>query len=277
MKRSPLTHNRNHCARRYIALLIAPALVFSSALSLGSETTPAAGKEFLAALGCGRVAPDQPALAPVLIAGPYSVLLIGSSSTDGIGASRAENGYPARTGFHLNQQEAKAPIVFDARGIGGEKADAALTRLTEGLASSRPDVLVWQVGTNDALANVPLSSLGKTIEEGLARARQQAVPVVLIDPQHFPRIEDNKHYADTVTLIGKLAGEHGIPVVHRYQRMRQAIAMDASLATALLAADGLHMSDLGHECLARDLAAVLAPAFANDQTSTVASAGKAKP
>lgn len=271
--------------RGALAALFALALGLAPASSGEVETAAIQRDDILAALGCGLRAPDRATLAPIITFGPYSALLIGSSSTDGIGASHPKNGYPARTSFHLNQQAGQpteaARITLEAAGIGGEKSDAALARLAAKLGESRPDLLVWQVGTNDALGNVPLAALQDTIEQGLAIARRQAVPVVLIDPQYFPRIKDNEHYARSVDLIERIAATHDVPLIQRYQRMRKAEGMGSGVMAALLAADRFHMSDLGHECLALDLATALkdafAPALPDEPADTMASAGKAKP
>lgn len=220
----------------------------------------------LADLQCGIVGETLPAAVSEATGEEFTVLMIGSSSTAGTGAGGAENAYPARTAHHLNAPGRAPAIRAVARGIGGERAHAAAARLERAILEIMPDIVVWQVGTNDALGNVPLGELVVTLEKGIATARAHGLPVVLVDPQFFPRISDDPNYAQTVQFIGAFGAREGVPVVKRYARMKRALSFGESAMTALLAKDRFHMSPLAHECLALDLAAVLAPALGKNAT-----------
>lgn len=186
-----------------------------------------------------------------------TILMIGSSSTSGVGADGALHAYPARTAVHLNARNHPAKVHVVAKGIGGERAKAAVQRLANAIQDTAPDIIVWQVGTNDALGKVPLEELSETLQKGFAIIQAHKLPLVLIDPQFFPRILNNQNYTNTVELITRTAENHGLPVVKRYQRMKQALGHDDDLMSALMAKDRFHMSRLGHECLALDLTATL--------------------
>ena len=81
---------------------------------------------------------------------PNDILAIGSSSTEGVGASSPANSYPARLEAEL---ESETGVDFDVKnaGVGGELAAKTLERLRRALKSGWARLVIWQVGTNDAL------------------------------------------------------------------------------------------------------------------------------
>ncbi|WP_157982073.1 SGNH/GDSL hydrolase family protein [Oceanicella sp. SM1341] len=196
--------------------------------------------------------------------GSFDVLMIGSSSTAGVG-SGVERAYPAVAGHLLAERLGDAASVrVVPRGVGGERADGALSRLAREIDETRPDLLVWQVGTNDAVSDVTLDALEQTVTRGIAMARDAGIGVILIDPQFYPRVSTNPRYADVVAMIDRLGDAEGVPVVRRFERMRRAETLGPEQINALLAKDAFHMSPLGHECLARDLTATILSSAALD-------------
>ena len=81
------------------------------------------------------------------------ILAIGSSSTEGIGASSPANAYPARLKDELTHDDGIAADVRNA-GVGGELAVKTLQRLKAALKTGWAELVIWQVGTNDALVGV---------------------------------------------------------------------------------------------------------------------------
>lgn len=225
-------------------------------MTLFTSSIAASDNSALERLECGIVDP-RPSFTLPLIKQEITILMIGSSSTSGVGAGDRSKAYPARTAFHLNGKGSAPKIDVIAKGVGGERAKAALQRISPAIKATSPDLMVWQVGTNDALGKVSLKELAATVQKGIAIAQEHKLPLVLIDPQFFPRILSNQNYADTVDLIAHIGKTHGLPVVKRYQRMKRALGLDENLMTALMAKDRFHMSQLGHECLALDLAATI--------------------
>ena len=225
-------------------------------MTLFTSSIAASDNSALERLECGIVNP-RPSFIPPLTKQEITILVIGSSSTSGVGAGDRSKAYPARTAFHLNSKGSGPKVDVIAKGVGGERAKTALQRISPAIKATSPDLMVWQVGTNDALGKVSLKELTATVQKGIAIAQEHKLPLILIDPQFFPRILKNQNYANTVDLIAHIGKTHGLPVVKRYQRMKRALSLDESLMTSLMAKDRFHMSQLGHECLALDLAATI--------------------
>jgi acyl-CoA thioesterase-1 len=177
------------------------------------------------------------------------ILAIGSSSTEGVGASAPSRTYPAQLAEDLTREDGIAAQVKNA-GIGGELAAKTLQRLTTALKSSKPELVIWQVGTNDAIVGVDEALFRATVESGIAAVRAAGVPLVLVGPQFSLKIPDTARYQRFVAMVDEIGERLRVPVLSRYAMMKQAGAE----TLALLSRDGLHMSDLGYRCLARALA-----------------------
>ena len=187
---------------------------------------------------------------------PLDILAIGSSSTEGVGATSPANAYPARLEQEL---EKRTGADFDVKnaGIGGELAAKTLIRLKSALKTGWARLVIWQVGTNDALVGIDESLFRSTVESGVAAARAAGVPLVLVDPQFTLKSPDPARYQRFVEIVDEVGAKDRVPVLSRYAMMKSWGAKGAKTLASLLSRDGLHMSDLGYRCLAHALATAI--------------------
>jgi acyl-CoA thioesterase I len=183
-------------------------------------------------------------------------LAIGSSSTEGIGATSPANTYPARLEAEL---EKRTGADFDVKnaGIGGELAIQTLGRLKSALKSGWARLVIWQVGTNDAIVGVNESAFRATIQAGIAATQAAGVPMMLIGPQFTRKTPDPIRYERFVKMVDDIGAAHHVPVLSRYALMKSLSIKSAKALSLFLSGDGLHMSDLGYRCLAHALAEAL--------------------
>jgi acyl-CoA thioesterase I len=184
---------------------------------------------------------------------PLDILAIGSSSTEGIGATSPANAYPARLEEEL---EERTGVDFDVKnaGVGGELAAKTLERLKSALKSGWARLVIWQVGTNDALVGIDEALFRATVESGVAAARVAGVPLVLVGPQFTLKSPNPARYERYVNIVDAIGAKDQVPVLSRYAMMKSWGAKGAKALGSLLSHDGLHMSDLGYRCLAHALA-----------------------
>lgn len=186
------------------------------------------------------------------------IIAIGSSSTQGIGASAPEFTYPAQL-----QERLKAmlglPVKIENLGVGGETITATLARLKAALATFNTDLVIWQVGTNDAVTGADETQFRSQLADGLAALRATKTPFLLIDPQFYPAITNVARYENYVRDIHELGAAYGAPVFPRYALMRAWAAQSDGLLREMLSKDQFHMSDRGYGCLAQNLAIDIAP------------------
>src|SRR5579862_4923519 len=77
--------------------------------------------------------------------GPLTVVALGSSSTQGIGASTPNLAYPSRLRAALGRLFPATTIRVVNRGKGGEDAAQELRRLGQDVIAEHPDLVIWQV------------------------------------------------------------------------------------------------------------------------------------
>jgi acyl-CoA thioesterase-1 len=184
---------------------------------------------------------------------PLRILAIGSSSTLGIGATSPSRSYPAQLAADLGSKWGIASEVRNA-GVGGELVSVTEARLDVELRTYQPDLIVWQVGTNDAVTSVDLKAFRAEVEAGIATARAHNVPIILVDPQFFPGIKNAARFEAFVTAVGDVGAKAHVPVFSRFAMMKAWAAQSADLLRASLSPDGFHMGDKGYACWAEALA-----------------------
>jgi lysophospholipase L1-like esterase len=208
-----------------------------------------------------------------------TIVAIGSSSTFGTGASAAERAYPSQLERELRASLPKVEVTVLNRGIGGEDARQMLSRLDRELVG-KPDLVLWQVGTNALLGETGVDAQAPLIRDGLHRIRATGADAVLIDPQYAPHVLRDPDARPMVALIAKIGAEAGVPVFRRFALMQHWHEAQEFAFTEFLASDQFHMNDWSYACLARNLAAaLLANARASTENGVAASAdaGRAEP
>ena len=185
--------------------------------------------------------------------GVLDILAIGSSSTEGVGASGPGRTYPARLEEEL-EHAGGIPVDVRNAGIGGEVAAKTLPRLLAALKSGWPRLVIWQVGTNDAIAGVDEGAFRATVEKGISAAQAAGVPILLMDPQYTTRSATDARYQKYVDIVNEIGDERRVPVLSRFAMMMRAGAKNA---VTWLSGDGLHMNDRGYKCVAHALAVAI--------------------
>lgn len=180
------------------------------------------------------------------------ILAIGSSSTVGVGASSPAANYVAR--LEKNLEGSITGMDFDVvgRGVGGEVAQGAADRMKQEVEQTKPDLVVWQVGTNDAINKVDVASFKTCLKNTLAWLHQRRIDVVLIDPQFGEELAKDAHYEKMVTAVAEVARESHVLLVDRYEAMRELQKERGD--TFYLTPDNLHLNDRGYRCMAEQLA-----------------------
>ncbi len=229
------------------------------ALALGLVATPAAALPFSpsCAVPDPIVALDgrlDEALSNASADGALTILTIGSSSTEGVGATRPDASYPARLEVELEKRLPDVAIEVINKGKGGEIVATTAARLKTEVAALDPDLVIWQLGTNDAVRGVGASEFERIVNDGLAWLAERDTDVILMDPQLFPRIAENEAYKAFVDRLSVMAGHAGVPLMRRFAAMTHWAGLPENVRKPMLSADAFHMNDQGYACLAEVLA-----------------------
>jgi lysophospholipase L1-like esterase len=194
-----------------------------------------------------------PHVAQRLIAGePVMIVAFGSSSTQGHGVTSPEFTYPNRLAAQLRRQYPGASIIVLNRGKGGEDAPEMMRRLQSQVIDMKPDLVIWQVGTNAVLRNVDPVEIARSVEEGVAQIQAAGSDVVLVDLQYSPAVTARAETAGKmVKLLGKVAELRKVGIFPRFEVMREWHEKQSIPTDEFITSDGLHMSDWGYSCFAQ--------------------------
>ena len=245
------------------ALLSATLVVV---LLLGTAIAPAAAATH-PALRC--TAPDAvthfkvslPNTARAIRRGEALVIVaIGSSSTQGVGASDQAHAYPALLAEELQRRWPRLAVTVVNKGVGGEDAEQMLARFARDVLPYRPQLVIWQTGSNSALQSGDVQGYEHTIREGIARLKAAHMDVILMDPQYAPRILGRPIHKAIVDTIGEVSNDLKVAVFRRFAVMRYWVTSGQYRMEDIITQDQLHMNDASYHCIARLLADSLASA-----------------
>jgi lysophospholipase L1-like esterase len=189
-----------------------------------------------------------------------TIVALGSSSTEGIGASSPDKTYPRRLAVELEHLFPGQDFNVINRGVGGETSVEMLARLDRDVRAAKPDLIIWQVGSNSLLKDHPLAAEKTRLHEGVSRMKAMGADVILLDPQYAPSVLAKHDAQGMVDLIGAEAKSANVDIFQRFALMRQWHDAQGLPFEAFVSPDMLHMNDWGYRCLAKTLAMTIGEA-----------------
>lgn len=184
---------------------------------------------------------------------PVTVVALGSSSTEGAGATAPDRAYPAQLQSLLRASWPDAAVTVLNQGVGGQTIDTVLPRLSAVFAV-RPTLVIWQVGTNEALRAMDAARYAALLDEGVRRLTARGIDVILMDAQRAPKMPPGDMSEIYQTIVAAEARANGVALFSRDDLMR---SWDTEGAKDMIGADGLHHTDRGYRCLAVALDAAI--------------------
>jgi acyl-CoA thioesterase-1 len=227
-------------SRRALALLaLAPLL----AACRGAEPSPPA-------------APASAAAAPARAAGTAAlpeerngatVVFLGDSLTAGFGVDE-DQAYPALVAAALAERGIAARVVN--AGVSGDTSAGGLARI-DWLLRQRPDLLVVELGANDALRGQPLAGIESNLRAIVAKATAAGATVLLVGMQ-IPTNYGPEYTAGFRDLYPRLAKETNVALL---PFLLEGVAARPELNQG----DGIHPNPEGHKRVAATVLAALEP------------------
>src|SRR5262249_1730662 len=137
---------------------------------------------------------------------PITIIAIGSSSTAGGGASSPAATYPARLRSRLGEGPPRVGAINGRHpGAGGGESREMLARFDRDVLAEKPDLVLWQLGTNSVLHDHEISGNGALLAGQLAGLKSTGADVVLINPQYAPKVLAHPDITAMVELISATA------------------------------------------------------------------------
>jgi lysophospholipase L1-like esterase len=138
-------------------------------------------------------------------------------------------------------------------GRNGDTIPGNLKRFGPDVVARQPDLVIWQLGTNDVVWRGNVDRLRDDVAGGIAQLKAAGADVILMDLQYAPMVLDSPEHDTMQALIGEAARQEHVGLFSRFALMQQSV--EAGLPKgALVAWDGLHNSRDGYDCIGRSLA-----------------------
>jgi acyl-CoA thioesterase I len=192
--------------------------------------------------------------------GPLVIVAIGSSSTNGAGASSPAASYPSRLAVELKQRFPGHDITVLNRGVNGQETAQMIARFDSDVIAAHPDLVLWQVGTNSVIRDHSLKSHAVLLHEGIAQLKEAGADVVLMDMQYAPQVLAKPETPGMEDQIALAAKADNVDLFGRFALMRNWYQVQHIPFDAFVAPDRLHMNDWGYACVAKLLAAAITEA-----------------
>ena len=120
------------------------------------------------------------------------ILAIGASSAAMLGTGHG--GTPPLLERILERSIKGLDVEIINRGFSGELAEAAGERLKLEVALNHPDIVLWQVGTNDAFAQVPVENFQLTVSNTVRWLKAHKIDVILVGLNYVKQLAKDEHY-----------------------------------------------------------------------------------
>lgn len=191
-----------------------------------------------------------PHVAKAIVDKHLRILVLGAGSSllpGGVG-----DAYPARLQRVLAE---KLPGV-DVKLATDVKPKRTAVEMVKGLPASlaevKPQLVIWQTGTADAIQSVDTDQFSQALDKGINTARSAGADVVFINQQYSPRTESMialSTYSDTMRWV---AVQQEVPLFDRFSVMK--LWADLGTFDLYSATKKLDIAERVHDCIGRLLA-----------------------
>jgi acyl-CoA thioesterase-1 len=195
--------------------------------------------------GCGAPAPTATRPTPEPTPAPevdrLRIVVLGDSLAAGLGLPEAE-AFPAVLEQMLREAGREVDVLN--AGVSGDTSAGGLSRI-DWVLKTRPEMLVVELGGNDALRGQPLENTDRNLRSIIARGRESGARVVLLG-MDVPTNYGPDYAGAFAEMYKTIARDEEIVLVPGFVR---------ELATdpALMQPDGLHPTAEGQRLLAERL------------------------
>ena len=237
------------------------ALVIATLSWLGEfDAVARADEEDSCAVGDQIVQADfpLPRVAAALQRKHLDIAVVGSGSSTLGAPSGPSKAYPARLQATLSQAFPDAAVEVMTYIKSRETAADMVKGLDQIIDDAKPDLVVWQTGTVEAIEGIDADDFRSALDGGVEALRAKHVDIVFVNMQYSPRTEpvvaiDN--YADVMRFV---ALQHEILLFDRFAVMRH--WSETGTFDLFAATKKADTAERVHDCLGRLLGRLIVEA-----------------
>lgn len=193
----------------------------------------------------GPVAPPRPIPLPAV--SDIRVVFLGDSLSAGLGLAEAD-AFPSIVQNLLRETGHEVDVVN--AGVSGDTSAGGLSRI-DWVLRQQPQILVIELGGNDALRGQPLENIEDNLRQIIRRGRESGARVVLLG-MDLPTNYGPDYAGRFAEMYERIAREEEALLVPGFVR-------EVGADPAMMQPDGLHPTAEGHRLLAESLVPYLEP------------------
>jgi lysophospholipase L1-like esterase len=184
-----------------------------------------------------------------------TVAVVGTGSSILAGPDGPRSAYPARLEAALARRLPGVAVKVVTLVRSRQTAEDLAGGMAKLLIDEKPDLVIWQTGTVDAIRRVDPDAFRDALEHGLDSLHKGGADVVLMNMQYSPRTESMIALGPFVDTMRVVAQQHEVPLFDRLGIMRH---WSENGAFDLYAAgkDNV-LAQRVHDCIGRGIAALI--------------------
>ncbi|HZP78926.1 MAG TPA: SGNH/GDSL hydrolase family protein [Pseudolabrys sp.] len=178
-----------------------------------------------------------------------NIFVLGAGSSSLPGPNGVAEAYPARLQAALSEKLPGVAVRVTTDIKPRRTAMEMLPVLKSTLATLKPDLVIWQTGTSDAVRNVDPESFKAVLDKGIGLADQAGANTILMNMQYSPRTESMIALGSYAENMRWVALQHELPLFDRFSIMK----VWSELGTFDLTSDTkkLDIAQRVHDCIGR--------------------------
>jgi len=241
------------------AVFLAPILAFTLAMSGAVLTGPAHAAE---RPPCG--VPDyllqsdsqlKRVFAAVAKERRLAIAVIGTGSSALAGPDGPKSAYPARLEAALSLKLPGIPVKVVTLLRTRQTVDDLARGMGKLLIDEKPNLVIWQAGTVDAMRRIDPDNFKSALEDGVDTIHRRGADVVLMNMQYSPRTESMISvgpYADVMRVVSQ---QRDVPLFDRLAIMRH--WSDVGAFDLYATGKDNVLAQRVHDCVGRAIAALV--------------------
>jgi lysophospholipase L1-like esterase len=148
------------------------------------------------------------------------IAVIGGSSTQGRAAGANALAWPARLGSVLSDRFPSAHIKVVNRAVPRQTAKQVLERLDRDILPLKPNLVIWETGTMEAVRGADVDAFRDTVRTGIEELRDAGIEVVLMNMQFSRETDAMIYFEPYLTAMRQVADANEVPLFRRHGIMR---------------------------------------------------------
>lgn len=180
------------------------------------------------------------------------IVVAGTGSSTLPGANGAAAAYPARLEAALQKKLPYVKVTVISLVKSRQTAADMAAEFPKVLAAEKPNLVIWQTGTADAMRGISTDEFQATLEQAVGKLREGGADVIFVNPQYNPRSDAVIGTAPYAEAIRWVALGNAVNLFDRQAVMRQ--WGELGTFDLLAATKSLDTAANVHDCIGRLLA-----------------------